>query len=135
MRISRPLIFAGLTSTLALVGILVALIVTRVCQVIWRELPASGRVVDSRSHQPVVGATITQIDSSDVTNRTTSDSDGRFMLPGRRGVIVFPFNEGVVYANYRIEAIGYQLFTTNRSVYGPVIDDRHDFGEIQLSPK
>ena len=107
------------------------------CKVIWRELPASGRVVDSISHQPVMGAIITQIDSAEVTNQTTSDSNGRFKLPGRRGVMVLPFYDyAVVYANYRIEAAGYPLFTTNRGVYYlGIVDDRHDFGDIHLSPK
>jgi len=120
---------------LLLVMVLLIFIVTNGCKVIWRELPASGRIVDSRSHKPVMGATITQIDSNLVTNQTASDANGRFKLPGKRGVMVLPYGNNVVYANYRIEATGYQLFTTNRAVYGPVTDDRHDFGELQLSPK
>jgi hypothetical protein len=122
-------------STAVFIALLLIFIVTNGCKVIWRELPASGRIVNTRSHQPITGATITQIDSNLVTNQTTSDANGRFKLPGKRGVMVLPYGNNVVYANYRIEATGYQIFTTNRAVYGPVTDDQHNFGELQLLPK
>ncbi len=111
------------------------LLATSGCEVIWTVPPASGRIFDSRSQQPVAGASVTRVAMSGATNQTTSDVDGRFKFRGKRSVQVFPFGDALAWASYRVEAAGYQVVETNRPGYGSVSELRHDFGEIQLSPR
>ena len=114
-------------------ALLVLLIATSGCEMVWTIPPASGRVLDSRSRQPVIGASVTRF--SGTTNQTTSDTDGRFQFRGKHSVQIFPFGDVVAWATYRIEASGYQTVETNRAGYGSVSGLRHEFGEIQLSPR
>ena len=111
------------------------LIATSGCEMVWTIPPASGRVLDSRSRQPVVGASVTRIAMSGTTNQTVADADGRFHFRGKHSVQVIPFGDVLAWATYRIEASGYQMVETNRTGYGSVSGLRHEFGDIQLSPQ
>jgi hypothetical protein len=128
-----PLIRQTVLRMFRLGTLMFVLIMTSGCEFIWTVPPARGRVVDSRSQQPVAGAQITRMSYS--TNRTTSAPDGRFRFRGRRSVQFFPFGDALAWASYRIEATGYLIIETNRYGYGSVSGLRHDFGKIQLSPK
>ena len=102
---------------------------------VWTVPPASGRVLDSRSHHPVVGASVTRIAMSGTTNQITSDAEGRFHFRGKRSVQVFPFGDMLAWATYRIESPGYRMVETNRTGYGSISGLPHELGEIQLSPR
>ena len=52
------------------------------CETVWIVPPASGRVVDARSGQPVSRATITRI-CTDAPAKTTTHSDGSFRFHGK----------------------------------------------------
>ena len=120
---------------LRLVTLVFILIVTSGCEIIWTAPPASGRVLDSRSQQPIIGATITRTSMSGTTTQTTSDVDGHFKIRGKRSVQVFPFGDALAWATYRIEATGYETIETNRTGYGSVNGLQHSFREILLLPK
>ena|SRR5258706_8756548 len=115
--------------------LILLLIATSGCEMVWAVPPGSGRVLDSRSHQPVVGASVTRVALSGTTNQTASDADGRFHFRGKHSVQVFPFGDVLAWATYRVEASGYQTVETSRASYGSVSGLRHEFGEIQLSPR
>jgi len=110
-------------------ALLLLLIITSGCEIVWTVPPASGRVLDSRSRQPVAGASVTRIAMSGTTNQTTSNADGRFYFRGKHSVQVFPFGDVCAWATYRFDATGYQTVETNRIVYGSASGLRHDFGK------
>ena len=131
----RTLVRPLYTRMFTLAALMLILVVTSGCEVIWTVPPASGRVLDARSRQPVAGASVTRITMSGATNQTASDTAGHFDFRGKRSVQVFPFGDVLAWASYRIEATGYQTIETNRTGYGSVNELRHEFGEIQLLPK
>jgi hypothetical protein len=104
------------------------------CEIVWTVPPARGRVLDSRSEQPISFATVTRI-ATDTTNQTVSDANGDLHFRGKRSIHVFPFGDVIAAASYRIEAGGYQALETNRTGWGSMSGLRHDFGEITLSPR
>ena len=110
-------------------------VATSGCESVWTVPPASGRVLDSHSRQPIVGASVTRIAMSGTTNQTTSDAEGCFRFRGKHSVQVFPFGAVLAWATYRIESPGYQMVETNRTGYGSISGLRHEFGEIPLSPR
>ena len=111
------------------------LIATSGCEMVWTVPPASGRVLDPHSRQPVVGASVTRFAMSGRTNQTVADADGRFHFRGKHSVQVFPFGDVLARATYRVEAPGYQMVETNRTGYGSQSGLRHEFGDILLSPQ
>jgi hypothetical protein len=120
-----------------LMTLLFTLLVTAGCEILCDVAPASGRVVDAKTRQPIRGATVTRVDS-EAPGAATTNGDGRFRLHGKHSVQFFPFGDAWVHgSSYRIEATGYQIFETNRFFHLPANQSgcRVVFEEIGLNPK
>lgn len=106
------------------------------CEMVYVVPPASGRVVDARSRQPVACAEVTRV-HAEAPAKTTTDAKGYFRFHGKRHVQVSMGDPVLSAAAYRIEAPGYQTLETNRhhGVWANQSGLRDEFGTIQMIPK
>jgi hypothetical protein len=116
--------------------LLIALLATSGCESVWVVPPATGRVVDARSHQPVAKAEVIRI-CADAPANTKTDTDGYFTFRGKHALQLALGDPLCAPASYRIEAAGYQAAETNVFAFGMANQSglRHNLGEISLTPK
>lgn len=119
-----------------LVALLVALVLTSGCEMVWVVPPASGRVVDARSGQPVSHAAVTRV-CTDAPAKTMTDTDGSFRFHGKRRLQVAFGDTICTPHSYRIEVTGYQSVDTNCFPFGwaSVSGLRDNLGDVQIAPK
>jgi len=117
--------------------LLLGLVLTTGCELLWRVPPANGRVVDIRSQQPIASAVVTRV-CAEAPAKTATDAEGQFRFRGKRALQFFYFGDTLTTpASYRVEAIGYQSFQTNGVRYWANHSRMfpHSLGEIHLKPK
>ena len=86
------------------------------CEMIQTVPPARGRVVDSRSGQPVPGAVVTRTGDGPSKHKATNP-DGAFHFRGKWRMQVALGDTIRPGRSYLIEANGYRAFETNRVTF------------------
>ena len=97
--------------------------------------PASGRVVDARSQQPVPQAEVIRV-HVEAPARTKTDAKGCFRFRGKRHLQVALGDPVLPPATYRVEAAGYESIETNglHGIWANQSGLRDDFGTLQIAP-
>ena len=117
-------------------ALLIALVLTNGCEMVWVVPPANGRVVDAHSGQPVFNAAVTRV-CPDAPAETATDTGGSFSFRGKRRLQVAFGDTICAPHSYRIEAAGYQIVDTNcfPGGWASVSGLRDVLGTIQIAPK
>lgn len=99
----------------------------------WTVPPASGRVVDARTLEPIANAQVTRVRTytTNFANATVTSRDGKFVFAGER-TLRWMLVCTIAPAEYHIQFPGYAPFTTNASGWARIHSLRHDFGDIRL---
>ena len=116
--------------------LLVALLATSGCEVIFTAPPAKGRIVDARSGQPIRHATVTRI-CAEAPGKATTGKDGMFYMGGKWHFQVAIGCSMCADYSYLIEATNHQSIKTTYTKF-PGADPHgtsDDLGVIQLAPK
>ena len=116
--------------------LLLGLVLTSGCEMVYVVPPANGRVVDVSSGQPVAKADVTR-EHADAPAKTKTNAKGYFKFHGKRHLQVALGDPVLIPASYRIEAVGYYSFQTNRFIglWANRSGLRDDLGTIQITPK
>jgi hypothetical protein len=116
--------------------LLLCLLVMTGCELVYVVPPASGRVVDARTQQPVASTKVTRV-HAEAPAKCNTDAEGRFRFHGKRHLEVALGDPVLSPASYRFEAPGYIGVETNRfhGLWANQKGLRDDFGTIQLMPK
>jgi hypothetical protein len=102
---------------------------------VWIVPPASGRVVDARTGQPVSHATVTRV-CADAPAKTATHSNGSFRFHGKWRLEVALGDALCEPHSYLIEAAGYESISTNCFTYGWASTAlRDNLGEVRITPK
>jgi len=100
----------------------------------WVSPPASGRVIDATTYQPIAKGSVTRFKPSVAAATTRTDLNGRFDLFGCKQTRWLHLDRGAL-VSYRVEAFGYKVIETNLGGWAYARDLRHDLGDVLLSPQ
>ena len=89
-----------------------ALIFTSGCEIVCVVPPANGRVLDSRTGQPIHHALVTRT-GDEATSHTKTRRDGTFSFFGKHRVEIALGDRILPPNSYEFNAVGYEKFTTN----------------------
>lgn len=103
-------------------------------EAVWIVPPASGRITDARSGQPISHATVIRV-CTNAAAKTITRSDGSFKFHGRWRLEVALGDALCAPHSYLIKAEGYETVSTNCFPFGWASQSslRDNLGEIRLS--
>jgi hypothetical protein len=117
-------------------ALVVGLFLTSGCEMVCVVPPATGRVVDARSQQPVPQAEVIRV-HVEAPATTKTDAKGYFRFRGKRHLQVALGDPVLSPATYRVEVASYQSIETNRlhGIWANQSGLTDDFGTLQIVPK
>jgi hypothetical protein len=101
----------------------------------WLSPPASGRVLDAATQQPIPDALVMRYEPEKAAVGTRTDAEGNFELPGQRVTRWCVAVDYMAVGRYRILATNYHRYQTNLAGGAWKEYLRHDLGDVRLQAK